>query len=127
MPKVLAWNSRAQNSPVGAEYIIMEKVPGIPLDQVWPKMDIRDRFAIVKAISLYQKAWMSISFTKFGSLYYAQDLDEDLGVQSPLYIDLQNSEVINPKYAIGPSSGREFVDAGRVDVNFDRGPCETSI
>ncbi|KAL9121399.1 MAG: hypothetical protein Q9187_002038 [Circinaria calcarea] len=125
VPKVFAWNSRAQNNPVGAEYIIMEKPPGISLDEVWPKMDIRDRFTIVKAIALYQKAWMSVSFTKFGSLYYAQDLDEEHSPQSPLYIDQYNVEVTNPKYAIGPSTGREFIDAGRLDVNFDRGPWAT--
>ena len=124
VPKVFAWNSRAQDNPVGAEYIIMEKLPGIPLDQVWAKLEIRDRFTIVKAIARYQKAWMSVSFTKYGSLYYAQDLDEH-SPQSPLYIDQYNVEVTNPWFAIGPSTGRGFIDEGRVDVDFDRGPCET--
>ncbi|KAF1837384.1 hypothetical protein BDW02DRAFT_586650 [Decorospora gaudefroyi] len=46
VPNVLAWCSRAEENPVGAEYIIMERVPGIELEQVWPKMNIKDRFAV---------------------------------------------------------------------------------
>lgn len=124
VPKVFAWNSKAQDNPVGAEYIIMEKLPGIPLDQAWAQMDIRDRFTIVKAIARYQKAWMSVSFTKYGSLYYAEDLDEHTQ-QSPLFVNQHNVEVSDPKFAVGPSTGRGFVDEGRMDVDFDRGPCET--
>lgn len=62
VPKVLAWCSKATETPVGAEYIIMEKVEGVQLDKVWPKMDIKNRFEVAKAISRYQKAWMSTSF-----------------------------------------------------------------
>jgi len=39
-PKVYAWCSRANETPVGAEYIIMEKVPGIKLSHVWEDMHI---------------------------------------------------------------------------------------
>src|SRR4051812_1698284 len=35
VPKVLAWSSKAEENPVGAEYIIMEKVLGIELERVW--------------------------------------------------------------------------------------------
>jgi hypothetical protein len=29
----------------------MEKAPGIELEQVWPKMNIKDKFAVVKTIA----------------------------------------------------------------------------
>ena len=77
VPKVYAWSSRAQDNGVGAEYIIMEKLPGVQLDVVWAGMDIGDRLSIVKAIARHQKAWMSYSFDRFGSLYYAEDLDRN--------------------------------------------------
>jgi aminoglycoside phosphotransferase (APT) family kinase protein len=67
VPKVLAWSSKAQENPVGAEYIIMEKVSGIELEHVWPSMSIKDRLVIVKAIAGFQKAWTSVSFNRFGS------------------------------------------------------------
>lgn len=123
VPKVLAWCSQAHESPVGAEYIIMERVPGIELEHVWPKMNVKDRFAVVKAIADVQKAWTSVSFTKYGSLYFSKDLDSTPDGQ-PLYVDAEGKHIKDTCYAIGPSTGRENLDNGRATVNFDRGPCK---
>jgi hypothetical protein len=57
VPKVLSWSSNATDNPFDAEYIIMEKVPGIQPDEVWPSMHIKDKFELVKSISGYQKAY----------------------------------------------------------------------
>ncbi|GFF52790.1 hypothetical protein IFM46972_09621 [Aspergillus udagawae] len=43
VPNVLAWCSKAEETPAGAEYI-MEKAPGSQLDKAWPKMSMKDRF-----------------------------------------------------------------------------------
>jgi hypothetical protein len=58
----------------------MEEVPGIELEQVWPKMSIEDRLAVVKSIVGFQKAWTSVSFTNYGSLYFSRDLEGALAV-----------------------------------------------
>ena len=115
----------AQENPVSAEYIIMEKVPGIKLERVWPSMKIADRFTLVKAIASFQKAWTLVSFKKFGSLYYAKDLGEGAG-NEPLYIDANGVDITDAKFAIGPSTGRELIDNRRATVDFDRGPCKIS-
>lgn len=104
----------------------MEKLPGIPLDAVWGGMRIGDRLAIVKAIALYQKAWMSVSFRQFGSLYYSQDLD-GLTPQEPLYVDQHGVPIMDPRFTVGPSTGREYVDDGKSVVEFDRGPCKACL
>ncbi|TVY45440.1 Altered inheritance of mitochondria protein, mitochondrial [Lachnellula subtilissima] len=104
---VFAWSSTAQENSVGAEYIIMEKVPGIELERVWPRMKIAERFTLVKAIAGFQKAWTSVAFKKFGSLYYAKDLEERTG-NEPLYIDANGVDITDAKFAIGPSTGREL-------------------
>ncbi|TVY54027.1 Altered inheritance of mitochondria protein 9, mitochondrial [Lachnellula cervina] len=119
-----AWSSKAQENSVGAEYIIMEKVPGIELESVWPSMKIEDRLAVVKAIASFQKAWTSVSFKKFGALYYAQDLDERIG-NEPLYVDANGVEVKDARFTIGPSTGRVSIDNRRATINFDRGPWDT--
>ena len=119
VPKVYAWSSKAQETAVGAEYIIMERLPGIELERVWPDMKIGGRFAVVKAIARYQKSWASVSFEKFGSLYYAEDLDGQT-VDGPLYTDQHGVQITDPKFAVGPSTGREFVDDGRATIEFDR-------
>lgn len=125
VPKVLAWCSQARETPVGAEYIIMEQVPGIELEHIWPQMNIKDRFAVVKAVAAYQKSWTSVSFPKYGSLYFPKDLNDTLGDQ-PLYVDAEGNLVKSSCYAVGPSTGRENVDNGRATVSFDRGPCRVS-
>lgn len=85
-------------------------------------MNIKDRFAVVKAIAEFQKSWTSISFTKYGSLYFSEDL-EDMSPQGPLYVDANGNKITNNRYAIGPSTGRENFDHKRATVDFDRGPC----
>jgi hypothetical protein len=113
----------ADHNSVGAEYIIMEKSPGIELERVWPNMDITERFEVVRAIAGFQKSWTSVCFNKFGSLYYANDL-HDSATTHLVYIDKDGKEVLDDRYAVGPSTGREFIDNGRATVSFDRGPCK---
>jgi hypothetical protein len=126
VPKVLAWSTRAHENTVGAEYIIMDKAPGIELERVWPSMNIKNRLAVVKAIATFQEAWTSASFTKFGSLYFAYDLEEKPR-DEPLYANSDGVEVTDERFAVGPSTGREMVDHGRATIEFDRGPCKTSV
>jgi hypothetical protein len=123
VPKVLAWHSHAHKNPVGAEYIIMEEVPGVELEHVWPDMSIQDRFAVVKSIAGFQKACTSVAFTKYGSLYFSRDL-EDMHGSQPLYIDENGHHIKNENFAVGPSVARETFDSGRAAINFDRGPCK---
>ncbi|KKK15453.1 hypothetical protein ARAM_005771 [Aspergillus rambellii] len=40
VPQVYLWNSQAESHPVGAEFIIMDKVKGVPLSQVWGTMKL---------------------------------------------------------------------------------------
>ncbi|KAI9702990.1 MAG: hypothetical protein M1836_008204 [Candelina mexicana] len=124
-PKVYAWSSRTHENKVGAEYIIMEKVPGVPLDDVWRTMGIEDRFKIVKTIASYQKAWTSTIFNQYGSLYYSKDLDTS--TSGPLYTDSHGDTITNTKFSVGPSTGREFNDDGRAAVKFDRGPWKSLV
>jgi hypothetical protein len=96
VPKVFAWNSRVKGNPVGAEYIIMEKVPGVELESVWSSMSIEDRLSVVKDIAGYQKPWASTSFTMYGSLYYASDLGHEYQTYT-LYTDDQGNEIRNSR------------------------------
>lgn len=51
VPKVLASCSRSGESQLGAEYIVMEKAPGLELGQIWDKLKAREKLAIVKQIA----------------------------------------------------------------------------
>lgn len=119
VPKVFSWNSKADN-PVGAEYIIMEKLPGVQLDQVWGKLGIEARFKVVKRIAKYQADWANMSFSQFASLYYKQDLPS---ADSLVYTNKDGEQITNGRFATGPSTGRENTDDSRKEMEFDRGPC----
>lgn len=123
VPKVLAWSSRSDN-PVGAEYIIMEKAQGVQLKEIWNKLDIEVRLNIVKKIAKYQADWTSISFSKFGGLYYKQDL---VSTPSLVYTNIEGKEITDERFAVGPSTSRQNTDDGRMEIEFDRGPCESNI
>jgi hypothetical protein len=123
VPRVLAWSSKVEDNPVGAEYIIMEKAPGIGLERAWPTMKIKDRITVVKAIAAFQKTWTSVSFKRFGSLYYSKDLEAPARGE-PLYVNSDGVDITDDEFAVGPSMGREWIDDGRASVEMERGPCE---
>ena len=85
--------------------------------------ETRRQIGIVKAIANYQNSWTSISFKKYGSLYYAKDLDNS-SENEYLYTDGNGIDIKDSRFAIGPSTGRELIDNGRATVEFDRGPCK---
>ncbi|RMY56901.1 hypothetical protein D0865_03403 [Hortaea werneckii] len=118
-PRVYAWCNDAQETPVGAEYIVMEKVEGVPLDTVYGTMPVEDRFAVTKTISNYQKTWASIAFETYGGLYYARDFPNG----KPLRFTDGNGAVReDANFSVGPTTGREWNDDGRRSISFDRGP-----
>ncbi|KAE9369713.1 hypothetical protein N431DRAFT_493487 [Stipitochalara longipes BDJ] len=106
------------------DFIIMEKLPGIELELAWPTMTTEDRLAVVQTIASYQKSWTSISFKKYGGLYYAKDLDTNSDNEA-LYTDADGVAVRDSRFTIGPSPGRELIDNRRATVEFDRGPWQT--
>ncbi|CAN9147239.1 unnamed protein product [Alternaria alternata] len=73
VPKVLAWNADASN-PVGAEYIIMTKAPGVQLFKVWGDMDELDRIQVVRQLAEFEDEMTDIRFPASGSLYLRQTL-----------------------------------------------------
>ncbi|RDL37365.1 uncharacterized protein BP5553_04798 [Venustampulla echinocandica] len=55
VPEIFAWSSDASN-PVGAEFIIMEKAPGVQLFEVWDAMKDSAKLAFIKRLTIFGKA-----------------------------------------------------------------------
>ena len=58
-----------KSPPVKAEYIMMEKAKGVPLQSVYYGLDLKERWMLVQAAVKYQQSLSEASFEKYGSLY----------------------------------------------------------
>ncbi|KAG5913223.1 hypothetical protein E4U61_007215 [Claviceps capensis] len=121
VPQVHDWSSRAQETPVGADFILMEKVNGVELQQVRPRMEVEDRREVVKAVTAYQKSWAFVTFDKYGSLYFAEDF-KGKNIPSLVYTNEKGQRVEDSRFVIGPSTSRDMFEYGRRAIDFDRGP-----
>jgi hypothetical protein len=124
-PEVYAWDSKTQSNPVGAEYVIMEKVRGVPLRQVWKTLNPSQKLPIVLKLGEWCKSWLSVRFRLSGCLYYADDVD--FPSQDYLYTTEMGEKVYDPRFVVGPDVGREWCDDGQSSLQCDRGPCTLQI
>ncbi|KAE8149487.1 phosphotransferase enzyme family protein [Aspergillus avenaceus] len=118
-PRVYSWNSQAKSHPVGAEFIIMDKVEGVPLSQVWGNMKLPQKLQLLLAITRLQKKWVSVSFSHYGSLYYAGDVQQQSNV-SHYFKD--GNTIDKSGFTVGPITARDWLDGGRSKLDIDRGP-----
>ncbi|KAL8667152.1 MAG: hypothetical protein Q9168_007324 [Polycauliona sp. 1 TL-2023] len=126
IPEVYAWNSRAAENPVGAEFIIMEEARGVPLSHKWPDLRGDDKLGIIESIVAIEATLASISFNEFGSLYYTEDVDQSIH-HNMLYTDAATgTPITNARFSIGPTTDRKTFDNDRGSVDFDRGPWATA-
>ncbi|PLB50315.1 hypothetical protein P170DRAFT_380891 [Aspergillus steynii IBT 23096] len=110
VPRVLAYCSRAGESELGSEYIVMEKAPGIELSHVWESLKPRDKLSIVKQIGSIASTLSKARFPFHGSLYLREDISES------------ESIAVDDTFAIGPTTGRSWFDDRRSEVDVERGP-----
>lgn len=100
----------------------MEKQPGVTLSDVWDSINGSQKAKILKQIVELEKTLASTKFTKFGSLYYKQDVPQSCHA-TPLYIDGNGNAVHSVEFEIGPTNHRHFFDFGKGALDIDRGPC----
>lgn len=100
----------------------MEKAEGVPLSQVWAGLGHQDRFKLLIQVFRFMKAWAENPLPGYGGLCYADDVPSDLALP-----------VVDPdhdgnghRFVIGPAVGRDWCDAGRKELDCDRGPCESA-
>ncbi|KAL8802839.1 MAG: hypothetical protein Q9182_003526 [Xanthomendoza sp. 2 TL-2023] len=105
VPKIHTWSSKPHATTVGAEFIVMDKAPGVELRHVWQGLSYHQKYGIVEAVVELETKLMSSTFDAIGSLYYT---DEDLDLRSR-------------RFVVGPTTERWVFDE-RGEVACDRGP-----
>ncbi|RYO15711.1 hypothetical protein AA0111_g11632 [Alternaria arborescens] len=100
LPKVLAWDTDPSN-PVGVEYIIMEKAPGVQLYKVWGDMNDWQQLRVVTQFTEFEGQMAKIRLPANGSLYLTKSMAE-----SDTYVALDREMDPSGDYCIGPSCER---------------------
>ncbi|OAL72472.1 hypothetical protein A7D00_3474 [Trichophyton violaceum] len=120
-PRVYSWNASAdaKNNPVGAEYIVMEKIPGVQLSEIWWNLQLKQKLKVFAQIARYMRRWTSVNFSQIGSLYYTQNIS--MMSNEPLHFENGNA-TFNSRFIVGPSTNREWSDAGRDGLKCNSGP-----
>ncbi|OJJ43355.1 hypothetical protein ASPZODRAFT_103231 [Penicilliopsis zonata CBS 506.65] len=117
-PEVYAWSSTRAN-PVGTEYIIMEKLDGIPLGDKWFSITPKEQHKIMKQMIELETQLMSLQFPASGSLYYAKDLISESRVQL--------ADPNGMAFCIGPIAHYSWWHDKRDVLDVDRGPWASSM
>lgn len=110
VPEVLA-HSTSSDNPIGAEYILMERVKGESLSSRWLSLTTDELKDIMTQIADMERKISDFHFPAYGSLYHKKDLDGE--TQVPIVED----------FCIGPVSARQFWHGQRSKTEIDRGPC----
>lgn len=109
---MLAYSTQANKNGVGAEYIIMERCPGIELSHVWDDLTGKQKIEIVKQLAAFTAKLSNARFPYYGSLYYARDIPHVQGTQ------------IDDTFSVGPTTSRTWFDDRRGEVDIYHGPCK---
>jgi hypothetical protein len=118
VPMIYGYSTNIDN-PVGAEYILMEKVKGKSLGDVWFTLSQRDRIKVLSGIVDHEAKLFSLNFPAFGSLYFEKDLPREMGK-----VPCQH-ETSNQRFCIGPDASLKFWHETRSALDIPRGPCKT--
>lgn len=113
VPRVYTWSSDKAN-PVGAEYIIMEKVNGVVLGDVWWSLSGKQRLTVINQLVQVEAKMFQSPLPSYGSLFFSGFLPEK---------DVTRAS--NPNWCIGPDVNPSFWHDRRQDLKFDRGPCKS--
>ena len=128
IPEVLTWSSRAQSTPVGAEFILMEKAQGVRLDTIWESLIAEKETGSGKLTTLaahmtqIRNRLPALRLTSFGSIYFEEDL-EGIPHTTGIIADPAIAKLFPEGFAIGPSVDWDLWRGQRRHLDLDRGPC----
>ncbi|KAL9601964.1 MAG: hypothetical protein Q9219_002188 [cf. Caloplaca sp. 3 TL-2023] len=127
VPRIIKWSSRelASSNPVGAEYMLMERMPGRQLSDVWPNMSQAQRFGLVKSVVEIEKKLMGAKFSRYGSIFYRNDRTNDpQAVESTILAAPEGKDT--SRFTLGPVVHPVFWIDEKSELDIDRGPWNTA-
>ena len=122
VPVVYDWNATTstETNPVGAEYIIMEKVNGIELSKCWENLTGKETLEVFKQLCEFENKLFNTSFSHSGSIYYRDSLPPE---QQAITLSSRGKDY--HRWCIGLTADPSFWYDERAELSIDRGPCMT--
>lgn len=120
VPRVYTWSSDKSN-PVGAEYIIMEKVNGVVLGDIWWSLSGKERLTVITQLVQCETKMFQSPLRSYGSLYFNGSLPQDM--THPLN-GRDYGDAASSSWCIGPVANMAFWHDGRENLKVDHGPCK---
>lgn len=110
-------------NPVGAEYILMDKICGVPLYTRWDALRGDNVRTVIDQVIAMEQRFAWYRFSQIGSLFYKEDVEPALR-ERPLYeagneADNEGAE----RFRIGPLVDWAVWRGSRASMDADRGPC----
>jgi hypothetical protein len=103
---------------VGAEYIIMEKAPGVQLFAKWKTMNEEQRCYLVQYLANIMGEIANYQFPAYGSLYLRESMAKD-----DASIDLSPEMDPSGMFCVGPSCDKDWYAQDKAQ-HLHPGPCE---
>ena len=122
VPEVYGYSVTADN-PVGAEYILMEKVAGVCLATKWEHLQDLDIRRLANSFVEIETKLFKIHFGATGSLYFKKDIAPNL--QVPLHTGEHTLE--EDQFCIGPIADYMFWFGRRMELQANRGPWKSPV
>lgn len=111
VPKVIAYGVNSENE-VGSPFILQEFIEGDLLMKKWHPLDSDSKETdeklklVIGPIAKFQDGILEVTFNKFGSLYFYNDVAPTLQSEEP-YNDEEDEKLLN-RWRIGPSVEKQF-------------------
>ncbi|KAI7109973.1 hypothetical protein KC343_g10182 [Hortaea werneckii] len=112
-PLVYAYSADA-NNPVGSEYIVMERIPGRSLTDIWYELCDKERVKILGKIVDQEAKLFKIPLPAYGSIYKTSDL--------PNNVDHAGLEADAGQFCVGPDASLEYWFGTRSQLDVSRSP-----
>jgi hypothetical protein len=123
VPEVYAYCAHADN-PVGSEYILLEKVSGIPVADRWTDLTDKEIRRLAVSVSELERKLFALNLGAIGSVYYKKDVPQSQ--QLPLYADSTAGDEAET-FCIGPIANHMFWYGQKASLELDRGPWTDSV
>lgn len=128
-PRIFEWNANGTKNFVGAEYIIMEKLPGIESLHRWTHIAKAPQvFPLLNGAFDIERRFECAPFSQTGGLYFRDDVRADLRDRSLFRPDslpgddpelLRKLDAVKDKYPIGPVADRQWWRSERAQMIYE--------